>query len=332
MPFQSKGITNKAIGSDKPRRGMDIIKLDDYPFRTKYEQVNSALKYTGYATDQSALGSQALWKIKRELLSGGVWETEWAGVDFDAIWANRSSIFSSLPYSNVYSLLMDGINDRISVPHASSININASQAFSIGKWLKTSDTSAGTLFYKGSASQRLDIGYDASGRIVAELRGGGLGDRIRVREDTDTIDDLTWRLILFTYDGGGNASGANIYVGGVSTNKNILNDTLTTDFQNTANLAIGAKTGGGGEMQGFQDEPFIFYNELSSAQALALANTPPQDLNLYASNNSLDLRLWYSYDDDDIATFPTVADQSGNGNDGTLTDMVVGSFTSEVAA
>lgn len=276
--------------------------------------------------------SDPVWQIARYSTSGVRVIKELAGKgEYNKQINLRTTYFGDIPFNNEYAMYHDGLNDYISVPHASSIDLDASTDFTIGIWIKTGNTTAGTIMYKGDGSNRIDFGHDASGRLKLELRATGIGDRIRVREDTDVIDDLSYHLCCGTYDSAlGDASGTNVWVDAVSTNKNTLNDTLTGDFQNGGDLAIGANTGGGGWFQGFEDEPFIILDVLSTTQMEYIRDNPGLDLDQYCDDEGLTLAFWMSYTSTDKAQFPLIDDLSGNNNNGEAIGMVVGNYVEEL--
>lgn len=277
--------------------------------------------------------SAAVWQIQRLSTSGSVQTKEFAnGGKYDRVWTQRTSYFAPVPFSNTKSIVFDGSNDYVTVPHHASLNFGRLQPFSFSAWVKSlAPTTKSTLAEKFTGGFGYEIYHDTSGRVEVNFQGGGAGNRIRRRNDTTTLADGLWHHVAVTYNGSSAAAGMLVYVDGSSAGNTTLNDTLTVDPTSLAALVFAASsTGGTPRLTGFMDEVALWNVALTPAAVLELFNGDAKtdlEANIGNYTQSLSLVSWWRMGDGD--TYPTITDNK-DANHGTLTNAVPGSITSEV--
>jgi RHS repeat-associated protein len=213
--------------------------------------------------------------------------------------------------ANTRSLTFDGVDDYVQVGSTSELAFNNTSSFSIEAWFKTSSTAAQAIISKMSNSAPYR-GYDIS------MNGGGLcvhlintwSTNAFKETTTSTYNDGRWHHVVWTYNGNGNVSGSIIYVDGVVqstvTDANVLN--ATTIDSNTP-VRIGARTNGV-YFNGQIDEVRIWNKVRNQAEIQA-------NLNLSPPANDPNLVAYWRLDE---GSGTTVADATGKGNTGTLTN------------
>lgn len=294
--------------------------------KTVTEIVNGYLSYFGIALNDESY-STAAWRIQRTIVNGNITTEEYAdGGAFTQKWVDRATLFGDLPYINTHSLQMDGVNDRVDVPHATNLDFARTIPFTLSTWIKSSNTASKNYLEK----QGSNIGYrlwDSGGsKVQFEFRGtGGTTDRIRIETSAATsVNNGYWHNVIVTYSGSGLASGAKIYVDGSLQGVSVLNDALLTNPNNTASLSLGSRSGGGVNFYGNIDEVSIWDAELTAAQVTELFNSgSANDLSLHSSGS---LVSWWTFNN---VSYPTVPDNEST-NSGTMINMTPGDVETEV--
>lgn len=335
------GVSKTTFGDDE---ALDVKIKGEATLFELTETTPGGVVFVGRTVEQpvppASIPSQtsAIWQIERTVSSGTLEIRSFAGTGaFDQIWSDRESLFADPPFENTYSIQFTGVaNSYGSVPHSADIDFANSDAFSLSCWFKTTSTAAFTLMMKtsaGSGNNGYTLEVDGSQRPILEFRGGGTGDRIRVRADspTVTLNNGSWNHILVTKDATTDASGVSMYLNGTSQTLNLLNDTLSGTTTNTDPLEVGAAFAGGTpRFTGNIDEVSIWDVELTSSEVTEIYNSNNGVIDLSAGSTqiSADLVSWWRMGDD--ISFPTVPDQQGS-NDMTLQSAVTsGDRESEV--
>lgn len=283
-----------------------------------------------------SLTSQSIWRIARITTRGATVVTEVAsGGKPDQIWDNRDSIFEDIifPYSNLFSLEFDGANDYLEIPHSTTFNIPFNEPFSWSFWLKTTDGGSYTILEKASSNIGIRIYKLGSELLEVSWRGGGTGNRIRIRTSSapSGILDGQWHHYVVTFNGT-DANGMNIYEDSVLLSKDVLNDTLTLDPDNTANLVIGGRSAGTNLYDGLLDEVAFWDSELSASEITEIYNSgSPIDVSENTGNyvSSSNLLGWWRMGDGESDAFPIIGDSSTSSNDGTMINMIEDSIVQD---
>ncbi len=198
---------------------------------------------------------------------------------------------------NTYSLNINGLDEYVSVPNSSSINITGS--ITVEAWIRTGLAKKQDIVgrYKPNVTSGFEGGYSL--RLLDDNKV-----RFRIFKNANNFVDVTssstistnvWHHVAGVFDG----SQSRIYIDGV------LDGTLVSSFHprsGTGNLAIGAAPDGGRKFGGLIDEVRV------TASALYSANfTPERRL-----GNTTNTKGLWKFDNQ------TANDSSGNGNNGSL--------------
>lgn len=227
-----------------------------------------------------------------------------------------NAIVPTYPGFNKNAVSFDGVDDYISVGDV--LNFERTDAFSISTWVKTIDSSTENVLITNQATS--GVGYKtlfngSTGSLIFEIKNTHPTNSLSVNNNTETYNDGNWHHLLFTYDGSSLASGAKIYVDGLSVSLNVASDTLTSSILNTDNLQFGVQGGGVNNFDGSQDEISIWNKEL----------TPTEVSEIYAGNTHINLKKtsmsdnlvgWWRMGDGDVS--PVIKDHSISQNDGTM--------------
>ena len=229
--------------------------------------------------------------------------------------SSLTNIFGPMSrFKNEYSMQFDGVDDYISIGDVHAFE--RTDGFTLSCWLKTSEPGV-TLFSKINSG----AGY------IVHMTGGALEFQIRNTASTshlyistnETFNNGKWHHVAITYDGSSSASGANIIIDGISRTFVINNDNLSSSTISTEPLAIGAHTNGSALFfKGVNDEYSIWNKALTINEVLEIYNQGnPTDLSIHSVSSNL-IGWWRMGDGD---TYPSVKDESGQGNDGAMTNM-----------
>lgn len=145
--------------------------------------------------------------------------------------SNNSFISGNLRKHVGFSYALDFVTD-ISIPrayyspieHPHSINFSHTTAFTVETWVKLYDgnNTVGTLIQR-SAQYGWVLRY-VYGTLQLELVGSG---SIKLKNDTNVLNDNQWHHIAFTYDGSSDASGLIIYVDGFPLSTQVVSNDLS---------------------------------------------------------------------------------------------------------
>jgi hypothetical protein len=160
----------------------------------------------------------------------------------------------------------NGSSDYVNVSHSTSLNFERTDSFTLSAWVKTSSTEFQGIISKMENSSPYR-GYDLSihnNHLVFDIIGTWETSAIQKYSRTD-ITDGRWHHVAATYDGSSSADGINLYIDGYpDENPGVYVDNLTTTIQQTTNLRIGSRTGGG-YFDGIIDEARVYNTELSKS-------------------------------------------------------------------
>ena len=173
-----------------------------------------------------------------------------------------------------------------------------------GKWNTTGNQRSWNLILNGATGNKLQVTLSANGSANAKDYYGGT-----------TLNDNAWHHVGFTYDGNNTLK---LYVDGAEESVTKTTDTSITAIHNsTSKMALGAQnaTNPAVYFVGSMDEFTLHGKALTATEAANLRTYGAWPLRG-------GLRAWYRCGDGD--TYPTLTDNSGNGNDGTMTNMESG--------
>ena len=207
--------------------------------------------------------------------------------------------------ANAEAMSFNGTDQYINAGKYTSVQFQATDAFSLSAWININATTTGADFIvsngrgptppyngwgleiNGANTIRLDLTDDNQNQLTIDSSGL-------------TLNTNTWYHIVFTYDGSNSATGMNFYLNGSLTSKTIFrNQTLgTITYTSDMNLNIGARENGVKPWNGDIDEVAIFNKVLSANKiqqiydATAVVNGVPQTANLFTGGLSSSLLYW----------------------------------------
>lgn len=221
-----------------------------------------------------------------------------ASVDFATISLNSTETFSVKAYPIDDALDFDGVDDYVDA--GSGINL-ANNSFTIEAWVKRgSNDTRDYLFGHGTnafTNNYLHIGWKTTTMVFA-FYGNDLNG---ITNDTS----LNWHHWAFTYDAGTNDR--KMYKDGVL----VASDVASADYQGAGNFLIG-NTLIGHPHDGIIDDVRVW----DHARTVAEINT---DMDSCLTGTEPGLLVFYDFSEGTGSS--TSTDKTGNGNDGTLTNM-----------
>ncbi len=190
--------------------------------------------------------------------------------------ANTDIVATSCPapYSNNYSMQLDGIDESITMP--SDAALTPSGSISVSLWWKTSTTPVNCHLF---SRQFFYCQYAATLGKFSFRVFQNAGTFETLRSTSYTLDDGNWHHILFTYTVGGNQS---IYIDGVLNATQVA--TLTSIFTTSAPIGVGANYLGNGSFYAGQlDEVAYWHNlDLGGIASLIYNGGTPQSLDAFS--------------------------------------------------
>lgn len=294
----------------------------------KIDSVNSFLRYIGEA-GPGALGSEASWRIRREITQGNLTSISFASSKFDQIWDNRASLVyeNGIPpvsFNNTLSTLFDGINDYVNCGDA--FNYEHSQQFTVSLWIKPNNFAA-TRYFIGNVEPDVDgwrIGHDTSGNIITQTRVAGRAYAPTTYTDS-VLAALGWNHVVMKWLGGSNNNQTRIYLNGVLSGIIPTTGSMVTTWLGSNNLEIGRAVAN--YFSGHIDEVTLWNRALTDAEVVQLYNAGDPN-NPTALSFAGNLTNWYRMGDGD--TFPTILNNASALENGTMTNMVAGAFVLDV--
>ena len=227
----------------------------------------------------------------------------WKFDEGSGAYAFDSSSNSNVGYIHGPALSFDG-GDYVKIADHNSLEISTN-SYSLECWIKTSTTS------ETQTILRKDNGGGTNGfifRIEAndDLRVTFAGSSgAHIQESTDTVNDGNWHHVITTWD----RANIRLYVDGSETSESPSAFVSVEDIGNDSALYIGSNTTAE-YFDGIIDEVRIYSRALTSTEITA------RYAGSYTNESNL-VGYWKMDDGESLSTTQTVADSSGNGNDGT---------------
>lgn len=229
-----------------------------------------------------------------------------------------------MAFSN-YSTTFGGTNEFLNMGNV--LNFERTDTFSFSYWFKTT-TSVQYILSKMNATPQ---GYGSSidgGYIKFLLINNSPANSLEVRTAKTYIDNR-WHHVVWAYDGSSLVAGVSCFIDGEDVTSTLVTlvNTLAATIVTAFNFNVGCRTSGTLPYTGLMDEIAIYDKELSIAEAQWIYNggIPNDLLDVAAPSN---LVAWWRMGDGDA--HPTITDHSGNGYDGTMTNMEYTDFTGDV--
>ena len=244
-------------------------------------------------------------------------------------WRFKTNI--PLPYSRK-SLTFTAASSKY-VDVGNNLSFERTNSFSISFWAKWSSSIASMFVAKcgeGTTFAGYQVDTDASGHVEFWMTDDYTGNNYLAVATTSTFNNGAWHHVCVSYSGTSLVSGVSIYVDGSLQSLTTLRNTLSSSIITTATLQFGGRSTSTAHqyLTGLLDEVSFYNIALSSTQAAALYNSKlPTNLLTVASPPPANLIGWWRMGDGD--TYPTLADNSTGGHNGTMINMSSGDITSD---
>jgi len=215
------------------------------------------------------------------------------------------------------ALDFDGVNDYVEIPNDNSINFSRGTPFAITIWVKPASIQSDL----GNIDNDIIEKWGGAGAYPYVMRylnqsAGANAGKISVGRyngssstgltSTTTLDDDEWHHIAFTSDG----STLSLYIDGVlqGTSAELGSGTVA----NSDAVQIGRRGNNINRFKGEIDE-LRFWNTVRTEDQIR------ENMHLTLTGCETGLQAYYQFNDGNPST--TLTDKTGNGNDGTLTNM-----------
>lgn len=259
------------------------------------------------------------------------------GAIYDSTAAGETNITGSggvTPFTNTYSMSLDGIDERF---YVGTTSLGITNAITVSAWVKIPTTNTGgggtniqviacedntsggqrnwNLFWRGTGSNYFAWVIHHTNLSSSSVTSTGV-----------TPNDGQWHHLLGTYDGTTNANGIKLYIDGVLNVQGTATSTGINSFT-SSEPTIGALTNGvSWRFEGNIDEVAI-WNSDQNTNASAIYNSgTPTDL------TSLSPLSWWRMGDGDTwnGSTWTLTDNGSGGNDATSVNMEEGDRVTDV--
>lgn len=254
------------------------------------EEVNSSLAYVGWCISGTFDKNAQNWLIARIVSDSKMHVVEFS--QKYAIWANRGTLFPSLPAPVHGSVTLDGIDDYISFGDV--YGFSPTTAFSVSVWIKPQNTAAvRTLVSKTSD----DINVYGWG--IYQAIGGNIQIQARVAGSLPAphvfLDAFApagnWTHVVCTYSGGGNFNGWRVFTNSVASASVPASAVQTASWASTYPLRAGQR-GSSLRFSGSMCHLSIWDKELDQSEVSAIyAGGAPPSLNDLAFSSHL--KSWW---------------------------------------
>ena len=248
---------------------------------------------------------------------------------YSGVWIEGTGLPTGL---DTYALDFDGTNDYVAFGAATSATSNALQpsAGTYAFWVKRDDTTFAVAFGAGPTSSSSGSNDDYGPNIYVNQGGGrimfnlGSGTKYAYKITNATLTTGVWTHLAMSWSAAYSATtDQKIYINGVEQSGNLLaqDDTDTSGWAPVADKAnrrvvLGARSNSGYYFNGALSHVGVWDVVLSASDITSLQTSLPSAV------SASDLVAYYDMSDGGGSS--TLTDKTGNGYDGTLTNMDVG--------
>ena len=236
---------------------------------------------------------------------------------------NFSTFSSDVPVElfSRKSILLDGVDDYVTMGDVLDTSDTGADAFSISAWYKTSNSGTQMIVTKWSnVSPTNGFGLFLQGSSQMRFFMGSFVGNAYLNVTSNTTSSFTdgnWHHVVLTYDGSRASSGIKIYVDTSLITLNTLRDVTPVGVNNIQEFMIGVRgeaSNNAFPFDGNIDEVSYFNSELSASDVTSIYNSGvPNDI------SSLSPLSWWRCGDGDTA--PTLLDNGSASNNGTMTNF-----------
>lgn len=292
----------------------------------KIDTINSGLVYLGLSSKATAATSENSWMIIRISQTGNYKDVQFASNDNSERfkWDDRYTLFNVLPFTNNYSLKLDGVNDYIDLGDV--FNYEKTKDWTWSFWMKPTSMAANHTLYcrKTAGSVGISIQVLSNGRILIDLRNTNATNQLSVQGPTGNILNDTYYNIIVTYDGSSTPAGIKCYINGTSIVLSTVTNNLTGSIVSNGATATFGATVGSTFLAGYLDEVSHWNRVLTQSEVDSIYNSGAVSNLLSHSAASVLLGWWRM--GDDLDTYPVIIDTKG-GKNGSMTNMIPSAFS-----
>jgi len=233
---------------------------------------------------------------------------------------------------------LDGSAGYVDLGSNTSLNVGSSQAFTISGWVNTSENEGPIVSLRSNTADGpiidINLGYDGvtqdNGKIMTLVRQDGASSGHAAKSSTNTVNDGKWHFFTLTRNAG---STIELYVDGVS-NGTASGAASGGAITTTTYRAIGSERRWVAVLYASANERYLLGQvddvrmyvgkQLSATEIATLYKSGLQKIN--SSQNTKGptsglVGMW-SFNGPDVSWATNIAtDRSGNGNNGTITNM-----------
>ena len=250
---------------------------------------------------------------------------------------NSKNPQSDAVFTNEYSLDFDGVDDYVTFGDSNDFsfgNGTSDTPFSVSAWIKMADATKFRILSKsGTGTGNIEWIFSLSGadKLALILYDNTISNQIKRNSSVITSDEGSWINVAATYNGSGSNTDINLYINGVDANDSVGSaGTYVAMHNGTAALQMGrfvTDTGGTSYANGNIDEVSLWNKELSLTETQNIYNSgTPTDLS--AASNLVG--YWRNGDTAGTSVYPTINDDSSNGNNGLMANMDSGDIVTDV--
>jgi hypothetical protein len=221
------------------------------------------------------------------------------------------------------ALDFDASDDHINVASATSLDIDATEDFSLAGWFNRDLFAADhTIVGKRNGQADTDDGYivyidDTNDNLVFEVSDTGDTDEYSVAS-TATFTTVGWHHFVAVWDQD-SATGTEVYIDGVASGTDTGTIANIGDLTEAVDFRIGSESDGGNRFDGKLDDIRFYSSALTASEAYQLYTSGNATVNAPVEDPLSQSLLGYWKIDEGTGT-STTADSSGNGNTLTMTN------------
>ena len=289
-------------------------------FNTELSSSNVTSIYNkGIPDDISSFSPVNWWRMGDKDSGAGTTITDQGSGGNDATLTNGPTFSTDVvvPFTNTYSIALDGIDDYIDIGGSYDLGTfsvwfkpNSTLSSSVGPYMIAGFTGVGT--YASSAG--ITVSGNITGTLTDEIITIYTGDWVySFASSSAIISNTAWHHIAVRWTG----SDYEIYLDGsqVKNTDGQAAGSLSKAKIAISNLSIGRRNNNDKFFPGLVDEVAIWSTPLSASDIISIYNNGiPDDLSSYSPVG------WWRMGDNNSGSGTTVTDQGSGGNNGTLTN------------
>lgn len=302
----------------------------DLGFVKLLDQVSSQVLYEGWAPGTKAIQpdtSKAKWLVKRTITQGsGAGRIEYADKPFGEKWSDRATLFNAISLDNSFAVSLDGVNDSLDA--GDKFNFGVADAFTVSTWLKPQNIAASRIIFSKAGAGPNVRGYmlrhnATTGKLFLQMRSPSDN---RSHTFNHALTASVYQHLVFTYAGGSNINGSNLYLNSIIDTSTVSSGTLGGDWLEGQSFIFGSRNAGF-FYSGLMDESTIWNKALSQNEIDELYNSGmPNNPDNHTAVANL-VSSWGMGEIGDI--HPTIFDRKGT-NNLTMINMMSNDFVQDV--